>query len=129
MILKKLTSGAMLSHTDASEEFRIGIIRSFKAMLLRMQPCSDFSCLCKKSVIPQTAVEITRLDFNLANNKLYGSIDSQECLLAFLQSPDASAVVGHWLSLLLQVIFLFIFFLFSCSESLHCSLSLQGAIV
>ncbi|KAJ1693480.1 hypothetical protein LUZ63_010178 [Rhynchospora breviuscula] len=102
MILKKLTSGAMLSHTDASEEFRIGIIRSFKAMLLRMQPCSVSFCVCKRSVIPHTAVEITHLDFNLANNKRYGSTDSPGCLLAFLQSPDASAAVGHWFSLLLQ---------------------------
>lgn len=115
MILKKLTSGAMLSHTDASEEFRIGIIRSFKAMLLRMQPCSDCCCVCKKLVIPETAVEITRLDFKHANNKSYSGMDSQECLLAFLQSPDASAAVGHWFSLLLQVIF-FSLFLFRVSS-------------
>jgi TELO2-interacting protein 1 len=114
MILKKLTAGAMLSHTNASEEFRIGIIKSFKAMLLRAQPCSDCCCLCKKSVTPQTAVEITHSDFDHANNKLYSNTDSQECLVAFLQSPDASAAVGHWLSLLLEVIY----FLFSCHSLL-----------
>ncbi|KAL5697581.1 hypothetical protein ACHQM5_028707 [Ranunculus cassubicifolius] len=102
VVLKKLTYGAMLSPSDASEEFREGIVRCFKALLLRIHPCSDKSCLCN---------EIRGMPALSAGNNLeilckaYSDqrSESDECLLAFLQSQNASAAVGHWLSLLLKI--------------------------
>ena len=38
VVLKKLTSGAMLSPNEAAEEFREGIIRCLRGMLFRIQP-------------------------------------------------------------------------------------------
>ncbi|KAG0462233.1 hypothetical protein HPP92_020709 [Vanilla planifolia] len=98
VVLKKLTSGALLSPSEASEEFREGIIRCLKAMLLRLKPCSVGSCSCKEIAF-----------FSMTFNNLEGLLptpacyeEPEECLLAFLQSKDASAAIGHWLSLLLQ---------------------------
>jgi len=100
-MLKKLTSGAMLSPLEASEEFRSGIIRCFRAMVLQLQPCSERSCSCKQATVWPMISTNTNLET--------GSVDCskhhahpEECLLAFLQSQNASAAVGHWLSLLLQ---------------------------
>ncbi|XP_051197741.1 uncharacterized protein [Lolium perenne] len=100
-LLKKLTPGAMLSPTEASEEFRLGIIRCFRAMILQLQPCSDKSCSCKQAtVLPTTLTIISSEVCGVAHQK--HSAKQDECLLAFLQSQYASAAVGHWLSLLLQ---------------------------
>ncbi|PAN48255.1 hypothetical protein PAHAL_9G371600 [Panicum hallii] len=97
-MMKKLTSGAMLSPLEASEEFRSGIIRCFRAMVLQLQPCSEWSCSCNQAtVLPTTS---TNTYFSLKSSKLHAH--PEECLLAFLQSQNASAAVGHWLSLLLQ---------------------------
>ncbi|GAA0160578.1 hypothetical protein LIER_17099 [Lithospermum erythrorhizon] len=93
VILKKLTSGALLSPVDASEEFREGVIRCFKALLLNLHVCSDKSCLCKQVRGSSTQHDVAK-----------GSHGSREgeCLLAFLQSESASPAIGHWLSLLLK---------------------------
>ncbi|XP_073158890.1 uncharacterized protein [Henckelia pumila] len=77
VILKKLAQGASLSPLEGSEEFREGVIRCFRALMLNLCPCSDDDCPCKQ-IVPK------------------------ECSLAFLQSEPASAAVGHWLSLLLK---------------------------
>ncbi|RDX87599.1 TELO2-interacting protein 1-like protein, partial [Mucuna pruriens] len=100
VLLKKLTYAAMLSPSEASEEFRGGILLCVKALLLSLYSCSDVSCLCKQ--IPG----LPALSDDIYNDRLqksfkYGS-ESEECLLAFLQSQFASAAVGHWLSLLLK---------------------------
>lgn len=100
-LLKKLTSGAMLSPSEASEEFRLGIIRCFRAMLLQLQSCSDKSCLCKQAtVLPMTPASVSLEVGSVVRPK--HSAQPEECLLAFLRSQNASAAVGHWLSLLLQ---------------------------
>ncbi|KAH0456804.1 hypothetical protein IEQ34_014711 [Dendrobium chrysotoxum] len=98
MMLKKLTSGALLSPSEASEEFREGIIKCLKAMLLRLQPCSFGSCSCKEIFI--FPMLVATLEHCLPKSSYYE--EPEECLLSFLQSKDASAAVGHWLSLLLQ---------------------------
>ncbi|KAG8092662.1 hypothetical protein GUJ93_ZPchr0012g21621 [Zizania palustris] len=100
-LLKKLTFGAMLSPSEASEEFRQGIIRCFRAMILQLYPCLDRSCSCKKATALPTTLFITGLEVSTIVHQKY-STQPEECLLAFLQSQDASAAVGHWLSLLLQ---------------------------
>ncbi|XP_065020102.1 uncharacterized protein LOC135645540 isoform X4 [Musa acuminata AAA Group] len=101
VVLQKITTGAMLSHSEASEEFREGIIRCFRAMLLNLQPCSAISCSCKQRVIMPTSKSIDGA-FVHHNTLSRNCVESLECLLAFLQSQNASAAVGHWLSLLLQ---------------------------
>uniref|UniRef100_A0A0D9XMV1 TTI1 N-terminal TPR domain-containing protein n=1 Tax=Leersia perrieri TaxID=77586 RepID=A0A0D9XMV1_9ORYZ len=100
-LLKKLTFGAMLSPLEASEEFRQGIIRCFRAMILQLYPCLDHSCSCKQATALPTALSITNLECGAIVIPKY-SAQPEECLLAFLQSQNASAAVGHWLSLLLQ---------------------------
>ncbi|KAJ3681678.1 hypothetical protein LUZ60_014251 [Juncus effusus] len=100
MVLKKLTSAAMLSHTEASEEFRTGTIKSFKAMILNIKPCSNNnnSCIsCEKLLVPDTIVPIIG-----TGSEMRFRTDSDACLVGFLQSGEASPAVGHWLSLLLQ---------------------------
>ncbi|KAM1007742.1 hypothetical protein ACFX19_004337 [Malus domestica] len=48
VVLKKLTYGALLSPSDASEEFREGIFKCFGELLLNLLPCFDDSCACKQ---------------------------------------------------------------------------------
>lgn len=101
VLLKKLTYGALLSPSEASEEFREGILLCFRALLLSLHSCCDVSCSCKQ------ITGLPALSDNIYNDRLhktfnYGS-ESGECLLAFLRSEAASAAVGHWLSLLLKV--------------------------
>ncbi|GER37568.1 ARM repeat superfamily protein [Striga asiatica] len=101
VVLKKLTHGAMLSPLEASEEFREGVIRCFRALLLNLCPCPDVSCPCKQTgdcPVIRAGKELQFLDTKLSKcNRVSG-----ECLLAFLQSEPASAAIGHWLSLLLK---------------------------
>ncbi|KAG7955252.1 hypothetical protein I3843_11G060800 [Carya illinoinensis] len=96
VVLKKLTYGAVLCPSEASEEFREGIIKCFRTLLSSLVPCSDKSCSCERicglpSLLESGSIE--DLEFHS---------ESPECLLAFLRSESASAAVGHWLSLLLK---------------------------
>lgn len=103
VLLKKLTYGAMLSPSEASEEFREGILLCVKALLLSLHSCSDVSCLCKHIPgLPALSVSDDIYKDRLHKTSKYDS-ETDECLLAFLQSQFASAAVGHWLSLLLKV--------------------------
>lgn len=102
VVLKKLTSGALLSPSDASEEFREGIIKCFRALLLSLLPCSDKTCSCKQTFSFQSLLDDIDLKDLLGRSSKHDS-EPDECLLAFLQSQTASAAVGHWLSLLLKV--------------------------
>ncbi|XP_030527813.1 TELO2-interacting protein 1 homolog isoform X2 [Rhodamnia argentea] len=100
VILKKLTYGALLSPSVASEEFREGIIKCFRALLLNLLPCSDSSCSCEQiNGFPSLLVGDDMLTHPVRRSRqnLGG-----ECLLAFLQTQTASAAIGHWLSLLLE---------------------------
>ncbi|KAK4369546.1 hypothetical protein RND71_013338 [Anisodus tanguticus] len=99
VLTKKLTRGALLSPLEASEEFREGVIRCFKALLLNLHCCSSESCSCK---------QISGWPLLLERKSLHSSpvsklrFKEEECLVAFLQSETASVAVGHWLSLLLK---------------------------
>lgn len=98
VVMKKLTYGALLSPSEASEEFREGVIKCFRAMLLSLRLCSDNLCSCKQVLgLPEL------LERKIQQTSVPGASESGECLVAFLQSQDASAAVGHWLSLLLKV--------------------------
>ncbi|XP_059666693.1 uncharacterized protein LOC132312369 [Cornus florida] len=101
VVLKKLTYGALLSPSEAAEEFREGVIRCFRALLLGLQLCSDKSCSCKQSNGLPTLAASRELLCPRTRLPKYDS-ESEGCLLAFLQSQSASAAVGHWLSLLLK---------------------------
>ncbi|XVE98976.1 hypothetical protein REPUB_Repub03eG0156200 [Reevesia pubescens] len=100
VILKKLTYAALPSPSEASEEFREGVIKCFRALLLYIHPCSNQSCLCKQSVDLPMLLETRDLLTPTGTLKL--DLEQGECLLAFLQSEAALAAVGHWLSLLLK---------------------------
>ncbi|KAL4303341.1 hypothetical protein GQ457_10G015910 [Hibiscus cannabinus] len=100
VVLKKLTYAALLSLSEASEEFREGVIKCFRALLLNLIRCSNKSCLCKQSLDLPMLLE-TR-DLLMPDRTLKLDLEQGECLLAFLQSEAASAAVGHWLSLLLK---------------------------
>ncbi|CAM8943398.1 unnamed protein product [Rhodiola kirilowii] len=101
VLMKKLTYGAMLSPDEAAEEFRIGVIRCFKAVLLNLPRCSSKSCSCKQiKGLPALLAEVDHKAWCTSSLKF--STDSKECHLAFLRSQSASAAIGHWLSLLLK---------------------------
>lgn len=102
VVLKKLTYGALLSASEASEEFREGVIKCFRALIFSLQPCSDMSCSCKQSLGFPILLACGDLQIPLIRTSKYDS-EAGECLIAFLQSQGASAAVGHWLSLLLKV--------------------------
>ncbi|XP_004295659.1 PREDICTED: uncharacterized protein LOC101290940 [Fragaria vesca subsp. vesca] len=101
VVLKKLTYGALLSPSDASEEFREGVIKCFRALLLNLLPCSDKSCTCHQIFGLPMLLEKRDFKSPAISSPNYVSA-SNECLLSFLQSQAASAAVGHWLSLLLK---------------------------
>ncbi|XP_062012029.1 uncharacterized protein LOC133728620 [Rosa rugosa] len=101
VVLKKLTYGALLSPSDASEEFREGVIKCFRALLLNLFPCSDKSCTCNQIFGLPMLLEKRDFISPPIRSPKYASA-SDECLLSFLQSQAASAAVGHWLSLLLK---------------------------
>ncbi|KAL8473985.1 hypothetical protein ACS0TY_030725 [Phlomoides rotata] len=101
VILRKLTNGAMLSPLEASEEFREGVIRCFRAVLLNLCPCSNDSCPCKQIADRPVLPSENELQLPVPNVSKYNSA-SKECSLAFIQSEPASAAVGHWLSLMLK---------------------------
>lgn len=104
VILKKLTNAALLSPSEASEEFREGIIWCFKALINGLCSCSDTSCTCNQINNPPML-----LDKKYSKSKSFRivsrthEINPEECLIAFLRSESATVSVGHWLSLLLKV--------------------------
>ncbi|XP_017258473.1 uncharacterized protein LOC108227694 isoform X2 [Daucus carota subsp. sativus] len=100
IILKKLTNGAILSPSEAAEEFRGGVLRCFKALLLSLHMCSNKSCPCKQIIGWPALSKRSEFQSPISTGTEYDS--ERECLLAFLQSQTASAAVGHWLSLLLK---------------------------
>ncbi|PKI65523.1 hypothetical protein CRG98_014023, partial [Punica granatum] len=100
-VLKKLTHGALLSPSEATEEFREGIIKCFRALLMNLCPCSDDACSCKQITGVPALLMGEEMQSHLARPSTC-RVGAEECLLAFLQSQDAAAAVGHWLSLLLK---------------------------
>lgn len=102
VLLKKLTHGALLTPCEATEEFREGIIKCFRAMLINLCQCTDDTCLCKQITGLPALLKREEMQTNLIRLSKC-KVGAGECLLAFLQSQEASAAVGHWLSLLLKV--------------------------
>ncbi|KAF6164750.1 hypothetical protein GIB67_041002 [Kingdonia uniflora] len=102
VVLKKLTYGALLSPSDAAEEFRERIVKCLRALLLSLQHCSGKSCSCKDIIEVPTFLD-SHTSENTHTTCLNYRTEADKCLLAFLQSENASAAVGHWLSLLLKI--------------------------
>uniref|UniRef100_A0A9I9D3H6 ARM repeat superfamily protein n=1 Tax=Cucumis melo TaxID=3656 RepID=A0A9I9D3H6_CUCME len=100
VVLKKLTCGALLSPLEASEEFREGIIKCFKAIFMNLYPCPNDACSCKQ--ISGSPALAENREFQGHLDVLSEESKPNECLLEFLRSETASAAVGHWLSLLLK---------------------------
>ncbi|XP_021674719.2 uncharacterized protein LOC110660661 isoform X2 [Hevea brasiliensis] len=101
VLMKKLTHVAMLSPHEASEEFREGVIKCFRSLLLSLPPCSDEDCSCRQSLGRPALLENADMQALTCGTSNYDS-EREECLLAFLQSQTAAAAIGHWLSLLLK---------------------------
>ncbi|XP_022952363.1 uncharacterized protein LOC111455069 isoform X1 [Cucurbita moschata] len=99
VVLKKLTCAALLSPLEASEEFREGVIKCYKAIFVNLYPCSDDACSCKQISDSPALAENREFQGHL---ELSEESKPNECLLEFLRSETASAAVGHWLSLLLK---------------------------
>eukprot|EP00257_Ricinus_communis_P015582 XP_015573531.1 uncharacterized protein LOC8280892 isoform X1 [Ricinus communis] len=99
VLMKKLTHAALLSPLEASEEFCEGVIKCFKALLLRLCPCSDEACSCRQSLGLPALLKSADMQICETSNS---DAEQGECLLAFLQSQAAAPGVGHWLSLLLK---------------------------
>ncbi|XP_038690270.1 uncharacterized protein LOC119989047 [Tripterygium wilfordii] len=101
VVLKKLTYAALLSPSEAAEEFRGGVIKCLRALVLSLRQCSNESCSCKQSFGLPALLEKRDLQL-LQDQRSKYRLEPEECLLAFLQSPNSSAAIGHWLSLLLK---------------------------
>lgn len=101
VVLKKLTYAALLSPSEAAEEFREGVIKCFRALISNLVSCSNKSCSCKEISGSLMLLDGRDLQGAPTGPSVYHS-ETGECLLAFLQSEAASAAVGHWLSLLLK---------------------------
>ncbi|KAI3496636.1 hypothetical protein L1887_39007 [Cichorium endivia] len=95
LVLKNLTNAALLLPSEASEEFREGVIKCFKSLLLGLNSCSNNSCKCNR-------INCLTMLLHNTHSKSFLEVNREECLLAFLQSQSASVTVGHWLSLLLK---------------------------
>ncbi|CAN8233709.1 unnamed protein product [Cochlearia groenlandica] len=102
VIMKKLTSGAILTPLEASEEFREGIVKCFRALISGLIPCSDDSCSCKRTSGWPQLLDRREYQTQVSESFKY-DLETRECLLAFLQSQSTLAAVGHWLSILLKV--------------------------
>lgn len=113
MILKKLTDAALLTPSEAAEEFREGVIKCFRALILSLLPCGSLSCSCKRSFCLPALSDGRSFQTTITSPSKYDA-EPGECLLAFLRSQTASVAVGHLLSLLLKVFHLIYFFYYLC---------------
>jgi hypothetical protein len=101
VLMKKLTYAAMLTENEASEEFREGVIKCFKALIEGLSSCGVEGCSCEEiNGLPALVEAGDNRNVNSARDYLGGE---GECLVSFLRSQSASAAVGHWFSLLLKV--------------------------
>ncbi|GAY42441.1 hypothetical protein CUMW_066850, partial [Citrus unshiu] len=97
VLTTKLAKAATLSPSEASEEFREGAIKCFRAVFSSLRGCSDNFCSCNQILgFPEL------LESNTLQRSFSKASESGECLVAFLQSQDASVAVGYWLSFLLK---------------------------
>ncbi|KAH9617362.1 hypothetical protein KSS87_016203 [Heliosperma pusillum] len=103
VLIKKLTYAAMLSASEASEEFRQGVVMCFRTLLLNLTPCLHTSCSCPRSLGTPSLLDTTHSKGFTAPHLTTYHCQPSDCLIAFLQSQTASPAVGHWLSLLLNI--------------------------
>ncbi|KAK9181985.1 hypothetical protein WN944_025126 [Citrus x changshan-huyou] len=97
VLTTKLAKAATLSPSEATEESREGAIKCFGAVFSSLRGCSDNFCSCNQILgFPEL------LDSNTLQRSFSKASESGECLVAFLQSQDASVAVGYWLSFLLK---------------------------
>ncbi|KAF9678708.1 hypothetical protein SADUNF_Sadunf07G0063200 [Salix dunnii] len=100
VVMKKLTYAAMLTENEASEEFREGVIKCFRALIEELSSCGIEGCSCGEiNGLPALVEAGDNRNVNSARDYLRGE---GECLVSFLRSQSASAFVGHWFSLLLK---------------------------
>ncbi|XP_061950119.1 uncharacterized protein LOC133673379 [Populus nigra] len=100
VLMKKLTYAAMLTENEASEEFREGVIKCFRALIEGLSSCGVEGCSCEEiNGLPALVEAGDNRNVNSARDYLGGE---GECLVSFLRSQSASAAVGHWFSLLLK---------------------------
>ncbi|KAJ6378370.1 hypothetical protein OIU78_028587 [Salix suchowensis] len=100
VVMKKLTCAAMLTENEASEEFREGVIKCFRALIEKLSSCVIEGCSCGEiNGLPALVEAGDNRNMNSARDYLGGE---GKCLVSFLRSPSASAFVGHWFSLLLK---------------------------
>ena len=116
-LIGKLTKAALLSPAEASEEFRQGIVLCIKSVVQALQACKSLSCSCKYvllspfSILNQDPRELyegytyTAAEEDVIDEELttVDYVTPEVCPLGFLQSIDMAPVIGHLLSLLLQV--------------------------
>ncbi|CAN0905959.1 TELO2-interacting protein 1 homolog [Linum grandiflorum] len=101
VVMKKLTNAALLSPSEASEEFREGVIKCLRNLLKGLSPCADETCSCRQTHGMPALLENVELRWSLSQPLCYVT-EVKECIIAFLQSDAASAAIGHLLSLLLK---------------------------
>ncbi|KAL3699023.1 hypothetical protein R1sor_017045 [Riccia sorocarpa] len=109
MMLRKLTGAAMLTASEAAEEFRHGVVKCLKALLTNLSSCSSGLCTCQ-SVSPsrfEMLKQTTRKSaesFEIPSSKFEASMSEKDiCPLGLLQMESMAPAVGHLISLLLQI--------------------------
>ncbi|KAM1007743.1 hypothetical protein ACFX2A_004362 [Malus domestica] len=91
VVLKKLTYGALLSPSDASEEFCKGIFKCFRELLLNLLSRSAEPYAFKQIFGVLMLLEYRDMKALLSRTSKYDS-EPDECLLAFLQSHTMHSV-------------------------------------
>ncbi|KAJ6917748.1 hypothetical protein NC652_019931 [Populus alba x Populus x berolinensis] len=90
--MKKLTYAAMLTENEASEEFREGVIKCFRALIEGLSSCGVEGCSCEEiNGLPALVEARDNRNVNSARDYLGGE---GECLVRFLRSQSSSAAVG-----------------------------------
>jgi hypothetical protein len=117
-LLKKLTAAAMLSPSEASEEFRHHVVMCLRSLFQALQSCGSSSCSCKHVLLPPFTIlkqnpsvlyEGYTFNENIQEDFLAEEFTTVEysalekCPLGCLQALDMAPAIGHLLSLLLQV--------------------------
>ncbi|CAM6129670.1 unnamed protein product [Calypogeia fissa] len=109
MLLRKLTSAAMLSPKEAAEEFRQGVVKCLQALLQNLRPCGSSTCVCKQ-ISPSPFVGLQQSPLAFFGECAIVKPEAEEhmevsdtCPLGYLQSENMSVAIGHLISLLLQI--------------------------
>ncbi|KAL2608666.1 hypothetical protein R1flu_027239 [Riccia fluitans] len=109
MMLRKLTGAAMLTASEAAEEFRHGVVKCLKALLASLSSCSSGSCTCQS--VSSSPIEVLKQSIwnsvgsvKMHSSKFQTTMDEKDiCPLGLLQLESEAPAVGHLISLLLQI--------------------------